>query len=290
VKPSVLVCDFVLVAGCASFGNFVNNGEDVVFDADADRNIEKGEAAMTAKNFAEAARYFEFVKTKYPYLEVAKTAELRLGDCDFERERFTEARDRFSSFVRLHPTHPKVDYAAFRAALTHYKDIPSDFFILPPSTEKDQVEVRNALAAMVEFTRSYPESSHVKEAQVAIVDVKRRLAEHELYVADFYAKRGRWPAVVTRLSVITKEYGGIGYDERAYFGISDAYKAQKNGAKAAEVLRTFVTKYPNDPAAKKAEAVLASKELERLEPAPTPAPAPAPQVAPVTKATPDAGS
>jgi outer membrane protein assembly factor BamD len=251
----------LVVAGCASFGNFVNNGEDVVFDPDADKNIEKGEAAMTAKNFAEAARYFEFVKTKYPYLEVAKTAELRLGDCDFERERYTEARDRFSSFVRLHPTHPRVDYAAFRAALTHYKDIPSDFFILPPSTEKDQVEVKNALAAMVEFTRSYPESTHVKEAQVAVIDVKRRLAEHELYVADFYAKRGRWPAVVNRLKTVARSYPGIGYDERVAFGLHDAYLQLKDDAKAYEALALYAARFPDQPGAARARAVIEARPV-----------------------------
>jgi outer membrane protein assembly factor BamD len=265
----------VLFAGCASFGNFATSPEDVVFDSDADRNIEKGDAAMGTKNFAEAARYFEFVKTKYPYLEAAKVAELRLGDADFERDKFVEARDRYTTFVRLHPTHAKVDYAAYRAALTHYKDIPSDFFMLPPSSEKDQVEVRNALAAMADFTRTYPDSPYVKDARVVITDVKRRLAEHEFYVADFYAKRARWPAVVARLGNVTRDYSGIGYDERAYFGLYDAYRELKNDAKASETLRTFVSKFPSDPAVKRAESLLAVQKAPV-----TPAPA----------AKPDAGS
>ena len=139
------------LSACASFGTFAGQeGGEVEFAADAETNMRKGDDAMNAKNYTEAASFFEFVKTKYVYLDLAKTAELRLADADFERERFAEARDRYQNFVRLHPTHPRVDYAAFRAALTHYKEIPSDFFLLPPASEKDQVEVRNAASAMTD--------------------------------------------------------------------------------------------------------------------------------------------
>jgi outer membrane protein assembly factor BamD len=257
--------------GCASFGTFANSGNgdvEVVYGVDAEDNLKRGELAVTAKNFAEAAKYFEYVKTKFPYLEAAKTAELKLGDTDFERDRFAEARDRYQNFVRLHPTHSRVDYAAYRAALTHYRDIPSDFFLLPPSSEKEQVEVKSALTAMNEFLLTYPDSQFGAEAKKLLGDIKRRLAEHELSVADFYAKRGRWPAVVGRLSVVAKSYGGVGYDERTFFGLYDAYQKLNEPQKAADVLRAYVGKYPEDPGAKRAQILLAS--LPPLVEAPKP--------------------
>jgi outer membrane protein assembly factor BamD len=273
--------------GCASLGEWAPGwgaGEaEVVYASDAEGNVSRGDAAMASKNYAEAARYYEFVKTKYPYLDAAKTSELKLGDADFERERFLEARDRYQNFVRLHPTHPKVDYAAYRVALTHYKDIPSDFFLLPPASEKDQVEVRSALGSMVDFTRTYPESAWVPDAKKVILEVKRRLAEHELYVAAFYAKRDRWPAVVTRLNTVAKNYEGIGYEERVYFGLYEAFNGLKDEARALEALRTFVAKYPDDAAVARAKSLLAKAPLPVAPPAVAPS-------APADQAKPDAGS
>jgi outer membrane protein assembly factor BamD len=270
------------LSGCASFGQWApgwGSGEaEVVYANDAEGNLARGDAAMESKNYAEAARYFEFVKTKYPYLDVAKVAELKLGDADFERDKFVEARDRYQNFVRLHPAHPKVDYAAYRVALTHYKDIPSDFFLLPPAAEKDQVEVKNALTAMYDFTRTYPESTYVEDAKKVMVEVKRRLAEHELYVAGFYAKRERWPAVVTRLSVVAKDYQGVGYEQKVYFGLYEAFNKLHDDAKAIDALKTYVKKYPDDPGAADAAKLIASL--------PTPAPKPETK----TEAKPDAGS
>jgi outer membrane protein assembly factor BamD len=263
------------LCACASFGTFAGqDNPEVTFANDAEENVRRGDEAMNAKNYTEAAAYFEFVKTKYPYLDLAKTAELRLGDADFERERFVEARDRYQNFVRLHPTHARIDYAAFRAALTHYKEIPSDFFLLPPASEKDQVEVRNAASAMTDFTRAYTDSEFVAEAKKVLTEVRLRLAEHEMYVADFYARRERWPAVVNRLNVVARDFTGIGLDERVAFGLYDAHLKLKDTAKAKDALQKYADKFPDEPGAKKA--------LKLIAEIPAAAPAPA--------APPDAGS
>lgn len=255
-------------AGCASFGTFLGQEGEVTFAPDAETNMRKGNDAMEAKNYNEGASYFEFVKTKFPYLEIARSAELRLADADFEREKFIEARDKYQNFVRLHPTHGQIDYAAYRAALTHYKEIPSDFFLLPPASEKDQVEVRNALSAMSEFTRGYPGSPYLGDAKKVIDEVKLRLAEHELYVADFYANpiRSRWPAVISRLKVVQKNYSGIGLDERVAFGLYDAYLKLNDAAGAKEALESYAKKFPEEPGAKKAAKVAAELVVPAASP------------------------
>jgi outer membrane protein assembly factor BamD len=228
------------------------------FAADAQANLAKGNEALRTKSYPEAERYFEFVKTKYPFLDAAKEAEIRLADTEFDRERFAEARDRYQNFVKLHPTHPKVDYAAFRAALTHYKDMPSDFFILPPSKEKDQVQVRAANKAMADFVRSYPNSAYHLEAKKILDDTRRRLAEHELYVAEFYTKRGKWLAVARRLETVADQYSGLGYDERVLFQLHDVYGKLNDKSRAEDALRKIISRFPGTPAASRAQQMLGS--------------------------------
>jgi outer membrane protein assembly factor BamD len=297
----------LLACSCKTFGTFLG-GEvsEPNYGTDAETNLKRGDEALESKNYVEAQKYFDFVKSKYPYLEAATTAELRLGDVDYDREKYLEARDRYTNFIKLHPTHPKLDYAAYRAAMTHYKDMPSDFFLLPPSSEKDQAEVRAASIAMADFVRSYPSSEYLPQAQKALDEVRRRMAEHELYVANFYRRRKKWPAVVSRLSVVAKDFDGLGYEEKVYFGIYEAYGNMKDDAKSKlerakieveaakkelekqgqneatkmrvsnaeqklteaelaqknvegkpeETLKQLVAKYPDTPAAKKAQRML----------------------------------
>jgi len=281
--PVLCLSVALALAACSTFGGSKKDDDvvgDITYAADAEANMKLGDEAFESENFAEAARYYEYVKTKYPFLEAAKTAELKLGDCDFARDRFIEARDRFQNFVRLHPTHPKVDYAAFRAALTHYKDMPSDLFILPPASEKDQQEVRGAMNAMSDFLRIYPDSRYVPEAKKVLVEVKTRLAEHEIYVADFYRRRDRWAAVIGRLTTVAKNYSGTGYDEKVYFGLHEAYSQLKDQKRAKEALRAYLVLHPDDRDAKRARELLGPDEA--------PPPPPTPPAAPIDAA--DAGS
>ncbi|MBL8955986.1 MAG: outer membrane protein assembly factor BamD [Myxococcaceae bacterium] len=240
----IFVC--LLVSACkgGGFGTFFGgDAAEPSYADDADENLTRGQESLDSKNYVEAQKYFDYVKSKYPYLEAATTAELKLGDVDFEREKYIEARDRYVNFAKLHPTHPKLDYAAFRAALTHYKDMPSDFFVLPPSVEKDQAEVRSASVALADFIRNYPQSSYVEEAKKALDEVRRRLAGHELYVANFYKRRERWQAVVLRLNVVARDFGGLGYEEKVYFGLYDAYlKIQSTSQKKLELGQVELSK------------------------------------------------
>lgn len=267
----------VLVAatGCASVSNFFSGNDDPLYSTEADENLKRGNEAMEGHNYLEAAKYFEFTRTKFPFLEASKEAELRLGDCSWDQEKFVEARDRYQNFVRLHPTHPRVDYAAFRAAESHFRDIPSDFFLLPPAIEKDQVELKGALISLNEFTRLYPKSEFQEPAKKIIQDVRRRLARHELYVAEFYRKREKWPAVVNRLSVVQKNFSGIGFDADVAFGLYDAHVALKQADKARDALALFVTQFPADEQAPKAKSLLAALGPAPAAPTPTPEPAPA---------------
>ncbi|MBS1150319.1 MAG: competence lipoprotein ComL [Myxococcaceae bacterium] len=258
VRVSSLIAALSL-CGCQTLkGIFTSTADNpnVTYGEDAESNIAKGNDALDSKNYAEAQKYFDYVKSKYPYLEAAKVAELRLADTDFERDRFGEARDRYLTFVKIHPTHPRLDYAAFRAALAYYKDIPSDFFLLPPSEEKEQVNVRNTLTAMKDFIRTYPDSTHQAEAKTVLDDVKKRLAEHEWYVAGFYAKRDKWPAVINRLNIIARDFPDIGLDDKVQFALYDAYMELKDEAKAKDALRVLVRKNPESDGAKKAARML----------------------------------
>ncbi|HVE84318.1 MAG TPA: outer membrane protein assembly factor BamD [Myxococcales bacterium] len=224
--------------------------------SEAEAVLLKGEDAMKDKNYEEARAFFDQVTARYPFLDVARTAELRIADISYEKEEFPEARDKYQQFVKLHPTHPEVDYAAFRAAMTNYQEIPKDFFILPPSYEKDQTPVKNALRAMEDFIRQYPKSKYLAEAEKTHTEVRRRLCQHELYVADFYAKRGKWQAVVSRLNTLVQTYPGAGYDEQALFGVYEAYLKLRDSGRAQETLRRIITALPGTKAAQRAQKLL----------------------------------
>lgn len=257
VLVACLTSALLLTSGCASLTQGGSPSEPT-YASDAEANLRLGRESMENKDWIRAEQYFEYVRSKYPYLEASKEAELRLADVDFERGTYPEAREKYESFIKLHPTHPQVDYAAYRSALTHVKDYPSEFFALPPSQEKDQTEIQNALQAMTAFVKQYPSSQYVKEAQAAADDARKRLAEHELYVARFYAKREHWKGVAQRLEGLLQRYPGTQYEEESLFLLHDAYAKLNDTAKAQETLRKVQERLPGTPAAERAKRMLGS--------------------------------
>lgn len=249
-----LTAVLLLASGCASLSSGQAGEPD--YAAAAEENLRLGTEALDNRDFLRAQKYFEFVRAKFPYQEAAREAELKLADVDFAREAWPEARDLYESFIKLHPTHPKVDYAAYRAALTHVEDYPSDFFALPPPEEKDQGEIQAALLAMEDFRRQYPQSEFADEAKAHADEARRRLAGHELYVARFYEKRERWKAVAQRLESLLRRYPGTSYEEEALFDLHSAYVRLNDPKKAEETLRQVERRLPGTPAAERAQRML----------------------------------
>lgn len=244
----------MLLAGCASLDS---TGEPSYAD-DSEVNFTRGQKALDDGRHLEALKYFEHVRYKFPYSSHAALADLAVGDTYFSQEKYLEAIDAYRNFLKLRPNHPRSDYAEFRVALSHYKDIPSDFFIFPPSSEKDQTAVRKALETFGLFVERYPSSEHTAEAKRLHQDVRLRLARHELYVADFYLHRERWRAAVGRLDHLLEKYPGTEVEGEALFKLAGAHLKLGDKEKARDALERLIRDLPNDPNHADAQSLLAS--------------------------------
>jgi len=246
----------VLVPGCSIFSGGSELG-DPDYATEASTNLKRGDQALESGQYQLAEKYYEYVKTKFPFLEASRQAELRLADVSFERELWTEAADRYTGFVKLHPTSNKVDYAAYRAALSHYRDMPTDWFMVPPSSEKDQTQVKSAWDAYGDFLRMYPDSQYAADAKKQQAEVRNRLIRHEVYVADFYEKRNRWAAAVNRLETVVAKFPGPN-DDQYLFRLHGLYSKLQDQPKARGALERIITRSPGTPSAEKARQMLGS--------------------------------
>ena len=142
----------VAMTGCATSDEA---GKAVTYSLTAKQNYEKGLDELKDENYSEAQKYFQFVRSKFPFSKYAALAELAIADTNFAKASYTEAIDAYKQFIRLHPTHEKtVDgYAAFKIGECYFKDMPDDIWLLPPSYEKDQSAVSDALREIDDFVK-----------------------------------------------------------------------------------------------------------------------------------------
>jgi outer membrane protein assembly factor BamD len=185
--------------GCAGFSFFGSGGPS--YATTAKGNYEKALVEMKRKNWPEAIKLFQYSKSKFSFSKYAALSELGIAEAELGRERYAEGIDGLRSFIKAHPTHEMVvdGYAAYRIGEAYHKEIPSEWFLVPPAYEKDQGPVRDALRELSAFLSEYADSPHADKAKKLEEDCVRRLADHELYVADFYLKKKRPQAAIARL-------------------------------------------------------------------------------------------
>lgn len=227
------------------------------YGATAEENFQAGLDEADAERWDEAAKLFEYVKTKYPFSKQAALADLQLADLKFRQEFFAEAAASYQTFIQLHPNHEQVDYARFRTGLSLFNDAPGDFALFPPPHEKDQRALREAVKALEEFLTAFPKSKHAPQAEKALVEARGRLAEHEWYVAEFYVSRRKYPGAAGRLETLLKQFPGSPREVEALFLLADVYGRMGERFRAQQTLQKLLATHPDDPRRAEAERLLA---------------------------------
>lgn len=249
-----IVATLLLLGAC---GSTQSNGR-VDYSVTAQQNYVKGEKELKSKDWVAAAKYFAFIKARFPYSRYAVLAELRLADAEFGAGHYLQAIDGFKMFIKFHPTHDMVlnGYAPFRIGSAYFKMLPGDWWLLPPSYEKDQSATADAHRQLATFTKKYPKSPYHDKAVDRLTAINHRLARHEMYVARFYWKKGKPMGTVLRLRKLLKNHRGTKLDPQAMYLLGQAYVRVKMPERAKEVWGELVQSFPKHKEAKQARTKL----------------------------------
>ena len=248
-----------VMLACVGCGEGGGSGKAVSYRDTARANYQKGMGELRDENYPEAIKYFAFVKNKYPFSRFATLAELRAADAFFAQDKFLEAIDAYKLFMKFHPTHPQVldGYAAYRIAQSYVEQMPSDWFLVPPSYEKDQSATRDATRELKIFLRSYRKSKYLPKLKKLYRQAVRKLADHELYVAQFYLERDKPKATIMRLEAVLKRFPEAGVHPEVMLLLGKTYLKLDKRGKARTTFAALIQKYPDDHHAAKAKLYLA---------------------------------
>lgn len=220
----------------------------------AQQNYEMGVKELKNRNWLNAQAYFLHVHKTFGFSRWATMSELGLADSQFGMEKYTEAVDGYKGFIKAHPGNERVQdgYAAFRIGLSYFKEIPSDFFIMPPSYEKDQGPVIDALRELSAFSDQYGDSIYAPEARKLIGECVKKLTDHELYVARFYLDANKPYSAIGRLEGIIKDYPASQREPEIMLLLGKTYLKMEKPTEARATFAKLAAQHPEDFRAEKA--------------------------------------
>jgi len=194
--------------------------------------------------FPEALKGFSELKAKYPYSKYASLADLRTADTHFKRGKFLEAIDAYRRFLKFYPNHDEAPYSMLQIGESYFKQIPEEWWFLPPPAEKDQGNSRLAITAYRDMLVRYTHHPLADKARDRLQTARTKLADHEMYVARFYFTRDHFRAAMGRSDGVLKTYTGLGHDAEALWITGRSRYELGDGENAQSALQRLSTEFP----------------------------------------------
>jgi len=238
----VLTLAVPLATACASGPNLSDE-----YGQTARENYELAVAEFNDKDWEEAIAYADFVRIRFPFSRYAVESELLIARAEYSLKNYVTAQDAFRQFLRLHPTHKHVrnGWVAYMVAVAAYMAAPSSVPFLPPHYQRDQTLLREAVIELDYFFDHHSGSEMEPLARKLEAEVKRRLLEHELYVARFHLDGDRPEAAIMRLEAAHDMYPGIGLDAEVLFLLGVTYLRIEEVELAREIFSELQMQHPD---------------------------------------------
>src|SRR5574341_918449 len=259
ISSLILILAVFILFACSSKRIDGSAGPEVLYNR-AMNELEKKRGfpwIFTGTDYDLVLKLFKEIQLRYTYSPYATLAELRTGDTYFKKEEYEQAVVEYEEFIKRHPGHEETPYATFRLALSHYKRIKS--------YDRDPTDTREALRWFNIFADKYPDSPLFSDAKKMIIECRNRLAKHEIYIGNFYAKRKNYKAAAERYKVVVERYQDtIEYEESLYL-LGRSYYNMGERQIAKEVLTRVIVEFPAAKYHDKAASLLAKIEKKEKE-------------------------
>jgi outer membrane protein assembly factor BamD len=155
-------------------------------------------AEFEATNFDTATTFYEEMLEQYPFSDLAEGARLRIAHAYYLNGDYEKAIAAFNDFERLHPTSAQLAFVEYSIGMSYLDQART--------RDRDNSASENALQQFQRVRDNYPGSLYGRLADFRISQCTEKLASHELYVGDYYARSGKDRAARARYRYILATY------------------------------------------------------------------------------------
>ncbi len=233
-----------LLLGCGGKGKSVKT-----IEGDPETLYKQGLVRFNKRDYSEALKLFEQLKSIFPDSPPYTIwAELKAGDCHFLKKDYVEAIAAYEEFKKIHPAHEEIPYVQYQIGMAYFNQIRT--------LDRDQTPTRKALSNFEYLIANYPSGLFTEKAKDKVGVLRKRLADHEFYIGNFYYKQGKFQASAARFEGLLEKFPKNSEEDKILFLLGKSYVELGQGEKAREVLSRIVAEYPKSSYAKESKAIL----------------------------------
>jgi len=192
--------------------------------------------AAKSKDYLTSIESYKKVKELFPDHPLAQVAQLEIAESYFNSEQYDEAIMAYDEFVKLYPGNINIPYARFKEALCYFNQISQ--------ADRDQSSTRKAIDKFEKIIKDFPDTPYAVKSYNYLKFCRKRLAEQEIFVANFYFKSGKYKAAEKRYFYVLKFFSDVEIQENALLGLYNLYKTTGENTKAEEIKSTLEFFFP----------------------------------------------
>jgi len=218
--------------GCGGKGKDVKK-----IEGDPEILYKQGLTRFNKRDYPEALKKFEELKSSFPDSPpYTLLAELKVGDCHFLQKEYVEAIAAYEEFKKTHPSHEEIPYVQFQIGMSYFNQMLT--------LDRDQASTKKALSSFEYLIANYPPSLFSEKAKEKIGVCKKRLADHEFYIGNYYYKHGRFQSAASRFEEVLMKFPKDPDEDKTLYFLGKSYLELDQWDKAEAAFRKIVTEYP----------------------------------------------
>jgi outer membrane protein assembly factor BamD len=208
---------------------------------------------LQAGAYVKAAKGFDEVERQHPYSVWATKAQLMSAYAQYEAGNYDESILALDRFIQLHPGHRDIAYAYYMKALDYYVQITD--------VGRDQRTTDEALKALQEVVKRFPESRYARDARLKIDLTRDHLAGKEMEIGRYYENQHEYLAAINRFQVVVDKFQTTTHVPEALHRLTECYLALGLTDQARKTASVLGYNYPGSEWYRDSYALMTDPQL-----------------------------
>ncbi len=185
----------------------------------------EGSAFIANGDIPQALGAFEILEARFPFSTYAQQSVLDLAFAYYDFGQKDDAIAECDRFIDLYPNHSNLDYAYYLRAISNLeKEQPFFQELLGQDVSKyDVTRLKRAYEDFLLISNRFVDSKYADDANNRLIFLRNSMADHEVYIAEYYLKRGAYVASSERAKYMLETYPGAPASKNALLVLIASY-------------------------------------------------------------------
>ena len=239
-----LICILLSLTGCAFLDKAKVNPYEGMTEVEL---YNEGSAFLGNADIPQAVVMFELLEARYPFSTYAQQSILDLAYAYYDFGQKDDAIAECDRFIDLYPNHQSLDYAYYLRALSNLEKEQPFFqeFLGQDVSKYDVTRLKRAYNDFLLISNRFKGSKYANDAENRLVFLRNSMANHEVYIAEYYLKRGAFIASSERAKYMLETYPGAPASKEALIILIESYNKLGSTNLAIESAKVLTANFSN---------------------------------------------